>query len=126
MMPEPSPGEIEHILWAYAPKEKRGQITSLEELKEWYPVEDENNDTGVDLLENRKEYSIFGKMEQHGKIWFIMPFAYQCNNCEELIIGPPYIPEESILFQLHPINAPWERYRYSLNCHNCQEHFSWN
>ena len=124
MRPDPLPGEIEHSIWTHDLKEKRGQVTSLEELKGWCPKENENTDTGVDLLENKGNYSIFGKMRQFDKFWFIIPIAYQCNNCEELIIGPPFIPEESILFQLHTINSPRERHRYSLNCHNCHEYLS--
>ncbi|MBN2095234.1 MAG: hypothetical protein JW727_04245 [Candidatus Aenigmarchaeota archaeon] len=77
--------------WGLAPEDLRGQAVSYGELVRLYP---ENEPfSGLQTLEDEKDYRYYGITEKRGKRTIRHPLAYECKKCDEIRWGPPYVKD---------------------------------
>ncbi len=116
MLPEPKPSDSERMKWENVPPDLVGRIVSLEELRATFPPDETYRE--IELLKQGEKYSVYGGrlLKRPG---VSEPLAYQCLNCQTIMIGPPEITDENTINGKHPFTG---RVGYDLYCKKCKFH----
>lgn len=120
--PPDSPGDFERTLWETIPRElERRVLGSLEELKEIFPANEHYE--GITLARKveehhpAKKHEVYGRAYKGGKrpLNFV---AYHCHFCEQIVVGPPRIEDESSTDSDDPLTGREGFDTYCTHCEN--------
>jgi hypothetical protein len=94
-MPPVKSSEEEFYKWVEVNPGLEGMVVSLDELKHFFPSK--SGESEIEVTEEHDNYRVYGKQTGIGQFKFPQNIAYQCNNCDNLIIGHPLIKKRESL-----------------------------
>lgn len=80
------PGDMERSLWDSIPIDLHGRVTNLKEMQGLFP---DFVDREIIILRTERDYAMYGI-----DVGVVIPLAYDCFNCNKLVIGPPRIEDD--------------------------------
>ena len=107
------PGDSERNRWEQFPKGLKGKIISRDELNEIFPKE--GNWSKIKVISANKAYTVYGRRKKDG-LKFDLPLAYDCNNCDNIILGPPRIEDDESINDGVPLSGSLGYDSYCTNC----------
>ena len=113
MRPPDKPGDFERMKWNTVPYNMSSKKITNNELEELFP---ENKDIPVDKIKTIEETDNFIFYGLNG--WDLK--AYKCKKCDELLMGPPKIVDDTSIRRGIPLSG---RLGYDVYCANCNEYF---
>lgn len=114
-------GDIERARWFVPGRRNYGLIVRVEELEELFPEDDSYRVvcSFVDCRDFGLKYVLFGRESKADRI-FDQRVAYQCDECDNVFVGPPNI----IDFDSFDATGSYKRKGYDLYCLDCCSHLN--
>ena len=109
LIPPSMPGDMERLLWESVPRELQGRVTSLKELPGLFP---NFSDRDIVILSTGRNHAVYGVKISR----FPTYLAYDCFNCDKIILGPPRINDDVSIRMGMPLAG---REGFDAYCANC-------
>jgi hypothetical protein len=121
LLPRHKPGNMERAKWSNVPHGLEGRIVSILELKNIFPIDDKYGE--IEIIQEEPKYSVYGRRAKPSQ--YAIPLAYQCKSCNNIVMGPPRIKDDTSIRLNIPLTG---REGYDLYCRVCNTHlkdFTW-